>query len=491
MRVSQRNLFSNFISEFDRVSSRLVELNQQASSQKKVNKPSDDPIGMTRILDYRDSIAALGQYKKNIDTAKGWLNLADETLTQVNNILIRLKELSEQAATGTLSRDQRQSLSYEARQLFSQLIALSNTEYEGKSIFAGHKVNQDAFTETLWVTSSKDDNVDDYINSISGASSQTILVQFLTTGTVGTDNIDYRYSEDGGETWQTGSISAGSTTLTAGGVQVDFNSGYQVQANSATDYNDTSGTWLWIRPSAKYLGDAEDNINVDLYAQNTALAAQAYGKFSQNVAVRIDDISGGMVTYSYSLDGGNNWSTGHTTSDNRLLVPGGRIEVNDVANLTVGDQLVIRPEMARLEVEISSSEKIQINNIGKEVFGGIYNNKPVFNGAGKNLFETVGKLIGFLETNNQDGVQEALESINKSLNHISSQLASVGARENRLNVADTVLSGLSINEKERLSKIEDADVAELMTELTNQQIVYEAVLKSSSMIMRMNLVNYV
>jgi flagellar hook-associated protein 3 FlgL len=491
MRVSQRDLYTNFINQMNYSTSKLMELNKKASSQKKINVPSDDPVGMTRVLNYRDSISALEQYAKNIDTAKGWLNLADETLMQVNTILTRLKEIAEQSATGTLTKDQRLALSYEGRQLFSQLLNLSNTEYEGKTIFSGHKTTTNAFQEVLWITSNQDDDVENYINNINGSNSQTVLVQFLDSGVVGTDTLNYRYSTDGGETWNTGTLAAGNTTLNVAGVQVDFSAGYTVTANSATDYNDTSGTWLWIRPSAEYLGDSEEDIELDFYTQNTALTASVFGEFSRDVMVRIDDISGSTVTYSYSTDGGVSWDTGHTTDNTTLLLPEGRIEVNATSNLTAGDQLLIRPARAKIELEISASEKVQINNIGKDIFGGIFEGSAVFDGEGKNLFETVGKFIGFLETNNQDGIQESLENLSASLKHISTQLASVGARENRLEVADTILSGLSLNEKERLSNIEDVDVAELMTELSNQQIVYQAVLKSSAMIMRMNLLNYI
>jgi len=578
MRVSQRNLYSTFIEQFNLASSRLVELNQQASSQKKVNKPSDDPVGMARILGYRDSISKLSQYQDNINTAKGWLNLADETLMQVNNILTRCKEIAEEAATGTLTKSQRDGLSYEARQLLSQLVSLANTKYEGKSIFGGHKVNQNAFRETLTIDSNQNDQVVQYVRSISGNSTKTVLVQFLTDGTIGQDAIDYRYSADGGETWQTGQINAGDTSLNLGDTQVQFWGGYQVQANSATDYADTSGTWLWIRPTASYQGDVDSSLSVgkieannsnlkvwangdfpqnvmvrvdnittsggvttvtysystdlgsnwttgltttntsfsvpggefivndltnlnandtfltrsaDLYANDPDLRASFYGNFERDVTLRIDSISGGTVTYSYSLDNGNNWSVGHTTNDTTFLVPGGRVEINDQTHLTAGDQIVVKPERARLEVEISDSEKVQINHVGRDVFGGMYKGRPVFGGKGKNLFETVGKLVGFLETNNQDGIQQALDNLKDSMEHISNHLASVGGRENRLEVADTVLSGLTLNEKQRMSKLEDVDIAELMTQLTNQQTVYQTILKSSAMIMRMNLADYI
>jgi flagellar hook-associated protein 3 FlgL len=102
----------------------------------------------------------------------------------------------------------------------------------------------------------------------------------------------------------------------------------------------------------------------------------------------------------------------------------------------------------------------------------------------------VGRLVAALENNDQQGCAEALESLKSSQEHFTTQLASVGARENRLDVAETVLSGLKLNETERMSNIEDADLATLLTELANQQLSYETVLKSSSMIMKMSLVNY-
>ncbi|MFP4084871.1 MAG: flagellar hook-associated protein FlgL, partial [Desulfonatronovibrio sp.] len=144
MRISLNMLYDNFVSNMNKSTYKLMELNKMASSQKKINKPSDDPVGAGRVLDYRDSIASLKQYESNVDTAKGWLGQADETLMQVNNVLIRAKEIAEQGATGTLDAEQREILSFEARQLFDQMINLANTRFDGKSIFGGHKVDESA-----------------------------------------------------------------------------------------------------------------------------------------------------------------------------------------------------------------------------------------------------------------------------------------------------------------------------------------------------------
>jgi flagellar hook-associated protein 3 FlgL len=87
-----------------------------------------------------------------VSTAKGWLSLADNKLTRMEEILTRLRVLAEQTSTGNVSADNRSQVSYEARQLYEELVVLSNTQYEDKYIFAGHKTDTKAYEQALWVT---------------------------------------------------------------------------------------------------------------------------------------------------------------------------------------------------------------------------------------------------------------------------------------------------------------------------------------------------
>lgn len=496
MRVSHRNIYANMLTYMNHSLTGLVELNLKASSQKEINRPSDNPIGMARVLSYRDTIKSLDQYRKNVDTAQGWLNLADENLMQVSTIITRLKELAQQGATGTFSGDNREQISYEARQLYQQLIMLSNASYEGKYIYSGHKIDTPAFREALFAQSNDGSIRSEDVLDISGGISGTILVQFLEGGETGTDELRYRYSINGGKTWTQGTLPDSGApgepvVMNLGGVQVTFAAGRTVSANSADDFNDTSGTWLWVRPTAVYQGDDESQIDVEYFGA-AGLTPSASGSFRNNVMVRIDG-AGANIGYSYSTDGGQNWATGNTAPAGppaSLPVPGGFLQIAG-ANPAAGDQFVIRPNRALIHVEISQNETIQMNNIGKDVFGGLHNGQPVSLGkAGANLFETVGRLIGYLETNTQQGAQQALDELTDAHQHITTYLAGVGARENRLALTDSVLYALRLNAQERKSKIEDVDVADLMTKMAMQQITYEAVLKSSSTIMRMSLVNY-
>lgn len=500
MRVSHRNIYANMLSYLNRSTTGLVELNLKASSQKEINRPSDNPIGMTRVLSYRDSLKSMEQYRKNVDTAQGWLRLADENLMQANIVISRLKELAQQGATGTFSAENREQISYEARQLFQHLIMLSNASYEGKYIYAGHKTGTPAFRDALFAQSNDGSIRSEDILRISGGTGNTVLVQFLEDGETGTDALNFRYSSNGGKTWTEDTLPASTilgepVVMSLGGVQVTLAAGREVAATAGNDTNDTSGTWLWVRPTAIYQGDDEDRISVERFS--AAATATAAGVFRNNVMVRIDAYDGINPTeYSSSADGGRSWMTGQTVpgGTSALPVPGGFLTLSGTP--ATGDQFVIRPNRALMHVEISQNETIQMNNIGKDVFGGLYPDQsgrlqPVSLGkSGANLFETVGRLIGYLETNTQGGVQKALDELNDAQRHVTTYLAGVGARENRLSLTDSVLSGLQLNASERKSKIEDVDVADLMTKMAMQQITYEAVLKSSSMIMRMSLVNY-
>jgi flagellar hook-associated protein 3 FlgL len=254
------------------------------------------------------------------------------------------------------------------------------------------------------------------------------------------------------------------------------------------------------------------------------------------VVVRIDNETavtmGEALEYSYSMDGGINWVTGNTTqadsSSNAALlsVPTAGIlnlSSNGTNVIQPGAQFVIRPRTADIDLNISVDETVTINSVGKEIFGGLWqdpeavlaadgqrvglsssntsvvfdtgNDATTFFGSNanysKNLFETMGNLVAFLETNNQEGVQRCLESLNQAQEQMLNKAADIGGRENRVQVAEELVGTLELNVQSRLSDVEDVDVAELMTQLAQQQIVYEAVLRSTSTIMNMNLMKYI
>ncbi|MBU4475936.1 flagellar hook-associated protein FlgL, partial [Pseudodesulfovibrio aespoeensis] len=491
MRVSQQMLFSRYIHNLNTSLTSLLDLNTQAQTQKKINKPSDDPTGMTRILDHRDTLRSLEQYSENISTAKGWLGASDEALRQISTLITRAKELAGQAATGTVSGDNREQVSYELRSIFEQMVGLANSEFEGKSLYAGQKVDGNAYEQIMWLTTN-DTSFGNTDFTVLGSSDTTVLVQFYdTTGATAVGgnmdlsdpNLGVRYSIDGGRSWQSdGAVSfAGgqaNLSLPSSGTSVIFHSDATVKVNDPDDPSVADGTWLWVRPSARYIGDDKDappKVDKIGVGSSTTLASASGSFLSTNVVVRIDNEAAvamnGDIQYSYSLNGGVSWVTGNVaqadTSSNASVLSianGGILTItsNGGNTLQPGQQFVIRPRSADINLDISASQQVRVNDVGKDIFGGIYMDPDAVLSAGgsivtlgslsasrvfssngaptmsitvqgsdefsKNLFEVMGNLVAFAETNNQTGVQQMLENLTNAQSHIMNKLADVGGR---------------------------------------------------------------
>lgn len=518
IRVTQRNMYGSMINNMQNSLAAYMESTMQGSTQKRINRPSDDPAGTFRVLTARNQIQNTDQYKTNVETAKGWLQLADNVVaTQTSNILTQLKELAEQASTDTYTAEQRKIMADEARALFGTLLNLGNTEFDGKSIFAGHRYDSNAFEESLAVTS-WDENWSEAANegafSIEGSSKSTIMVQFTSDGTVGDDDLTYRWSADGGDTWTEGTLAANADpnavfTIDANGVTLTVSSRLQVSAADVdAGPGANNGTLLYIRPTAEYKGD-DNNPPPDIVVMGGQDGlgkdqVTATGNFGKDVLVRFDtaaDLANAdnEFTYSYSTDGGNTWVTakGTTTGGDtlRLTIPGGYMDFDTrnfagSSTIPAGAQIMVHPDRADLNYEIMEDTYVSVNSVGMEIFGGYYQGKPALP-TEQNVFELAGEFIAYLECDNRDGCAQVLAKLtNDCMPYVESQAAKIGAKENRVETVYDILDFRKLDQQELLSNVEDIDLTELLTNLTRQQMTYSMVLQSSSMIMQLNLSNF-
>ncbi|MDM7991674.1 flagellar hook-associated protein FlgL [Arthrobacter sp. zg-Y877] len=138
-RTAQLNLQSSM--------SRMAKLQEQVASSAAITRPSDDPTGTANALKVRSEIRANEQYTSNVSDADGWLTLADDALTNTTDILRRVKDLTLNAATGTMSANDRKAVATELAGLKTDLLREANTTYLGRTIFAGTSDTGKAFTE--------------------------------------------------------------------------------------------------------------------------------------------------------------------------------------------------------------------------------------------------------------------------------------------------------------------------------------------------------
>ena len=126
--------------------------NRQAriATGKNVLHASDDPIAAANISVAKEQKQELARYLENIDRAKNKLELAEGAIEQTINILTRIYELTIQAENDVNSSSDRAAIKMEITQLKESMFDVVNAEdASGQALFAGYKVNQNAFAKDI------------------------------------------------------------------------------------------------------------------------------------------------------------------------------------------------------------------------------------------------------------------------------------------------------------------------------------------------------
>ncbi len=132
---------------------RLYQLDQEASTGIAISKPSDDPAGTAQLLQIQQTLARNTQYQRNAADGTAWLSTAGGALSSANTALTQLRDLVVQAAnTATASPTSQQAAAQQMQAIKQTLLSLANTQYQGRSVFAGTSDASAAFTASYAFT---------------------------------------------------------------------------------------------------------------------------------------------------------------------------------------------------------------------------------------------------------------------------------------------------------------------------------------------------
>ena len=143
MRITNSMLIRNMMTNLNFNLNRMERYQRQAASGRKFDKPSEDPIGMSKSLKLYTDISRVDQYERNLNDANSWMHSTENALIELNEIIHRVRELSVDMANGTKTVDDTQKSAEEIKQLKEQVIKLANSRHAGRSIFTGFKTDQD------------------------------------------------------------------------------------------------------------------------------------------------------------------------------------------------------------------------------------------------------------------------------------------------------------------------------------------------------------
>jgi len=123
-------------------------LNQtRIATGKRITNPGDDPAASALILDFSNSIEANNQYVKQADSAISFLTSAEGAVTSAIDSNTRLQELAQQGLASSGSAGARSAIISEIDSIRTNLLAMANTQDQGKYIFAGAQTQTVPFVD--------------------------------------------------------------------------------------------------------------------------------------------------------------------------------------------------------------------------------------------------------------------------------------------------------------------------------------------------------
>ena len=135
-------------------------------------------------------------------------------------------------------------------------------------------------------------------------------------------------------------------------------------------------------------------------------------------------------------------------------------------------------------LKIDRNNTIAVGSDGEAVFG------PSVPNAGDDIFTTLNNLKIALTNNNVSGIQDAMSKLDAHFDQISGKISDIGSKAIRMEIREKIFQDTNLTKTERLSKIEDADIAEAIIDLKAKELTYQAALSSAARVLNVSLVDY-
>ena len=146
MRVTHQMMTSNFKLHINRQANAMLTQQRRIASGKRVNKPSDDPDATARILEHRSRLERIDQYDHHIKRGKTRIEFTEQTLEQISDLVNRARQIAEEKKGSNVSAEERLSAAAEAKEIYDQVMQLTNMRYENNYLFGGHQTDSEPFT---------------------------------------------------------------------------------------------------------------------------------------------------------------------------------------------------------------------------------------------------------------------------------------------------------------------------------------------------------
>ena len=142
MRITTKVIQNNSLRNINTNKLLQDKLSQQMSTEKKVNRPSDDPIVAIRSLRLRTNVNQITQYyDKNAKDADSWLEVTEGALESMNDVITDMYDKCVKGSNEDLTLEDRKIILTALEELRNEVYATGNSDYAGRYVFTGYRTD--------------------------------------------------------------------------------------------------------------------------------------------------------------------------------------------------------------------------------------------------------------------------------------------------------------------------------------------------------------
>lgn len=137
MRISDSMIRERVLFNMNAARTKVQVAQTRIATGKRVLKPSDDPIAISKSTNLRALLRDNEQYQRNIDDALGWVETSELGVSAMIEVITEMKEIAVEGASDTKDASERANLAAQVETLIERLVDSANTTYDGRFVFAG------------------------------------------------------------------------------------------------------------------------------------------------------------------------------------------------------------------------------------------------------------------------------------------------------------------------------------------------------------------
>jgi flagellar hook-associated protein 3 FlgL len=145
VRVTHKLLYDTVSFNLRRNQDQLYRTSEQLVSGRRINRPSDDPVGASRAVTLHKTLSRFDQFDNNNDRADSYLVATETALDHVKDSLYRTRDLVMQQLSANRSPESQQAAAAEIHEIRAAVLQAANTKSDDRFIFSGYLTRTEAF----------------------------------------------------------------------------------------------------------------------------------------------------------------------------------------------------------------------------------------------------------------------------------------------------------------------------------------------------------